>query len=231
MSYKAGVYNIYCTAPTAHKNLYMGSSKDIVGQRWPQHIKALRNNKHKCRPLQASWNKYGEDAFVFNVVEHVIEPLTSAKQLTDVEQKYIDAYWDTGTLFNTQPIASSSLGRKGYHFRVVRAPATQETRDKISATLKGRPQPWNTGNKGGVPWNKGKKGEYKLPPHSESARQKISESNMGKHNTGEPNLKLIEAWTRRPSTKGVPLPEAHRQAIKESWKLRRLKSATPDSTE
>lgn len=48
---------------------YIGSSKDIV-KRFSQHLKALRNGKHINVYLQRSFDKHGEDAFEFKVIEH-----------------------------------------------------------------------------------------------------------------------------------------------------------------
>lgn len=156
-----------------------------------------------------------KDAFVFNVIEHIIDPLISAKQLTDIEQIWIDAYWDQRLLFNGRPKAESTLG----------LPAWNKGKKGVQVA-------WNKGKTGvmAIPWNKGKKGEYKLAAHSEASRQQCSESNKGKHHAGEPNPKLIEAWKHRP-----PMTQETRDKLsaktKESWRLRRLKSATPDNTE
>jgi hypothetical protein len=48
-------------------SFYAGSTVDCA-RRWPEHKKKLRKNKHPTPPLQAAWNKYGEEAFEFLTV-------------------------------------------------------------------------------------------------------------------------------------------------------------------
>lgn len=50
------------------KKVYIGRSIDI-SNRWRRHKWELRNNIHCNQHLQAAWNKYGEDKFIFSVVE------------------------------------------------------------------------------------------------------------------------------------------------------------------
>jgi group I intron endonuclease len=143
-TYQAGIYSIFCTA---NGKQYIGSSKNIH-ERWTTHRNSLRRNTHFCRHLQHAFNKYGKDAFVFNVVEHVIEPIISSKQLTDIEQIWIDAYWDQGLLFNVKPKAESNVGykhsddartrRKGADHHSFGRTVTEETRRKISESQKGK---------------------------------------------------------------------------------------------
>ena len=50
---------------------YVGSSKNIKSRKY-QHTKELRDGVHHNSHLQASWNRYGEDKFLFTVLEKVI---------------------------------------------------------------------------------------------------------------------------------------------------------------
>lgn len=113
-----GVYKI-----TNIKNgkFYIGSSIDIH-TRWKQHINQLNKNIHNNIHLQNAWNKYGKNAFLFEILEEC-----DKNNLRDLEQTYID---------NTK-----CLDKKiGYNI----APKTDmteisdETKDKISNTLKGK---------------------------------------------------------------------------------------------
>jgi group I intron endonuclease len=63
---------------------YYGSSADI-DKRFLLHLRTLRNGTHHNTHLQRAWIKYGEDAFVFEVVEEC-----STSQLLIVEQAYLD---------------------------------------------------------------------------------------------------------------------------------------------
>lgn len=59
----SGVYKIVCK-PTGQ--LYIGSAAKTFRQRRDRHFTDLRNNKHHSFRLQAAWNEYGEEAFVFH---------------------------------------------------------------------------------------------------------------------------------------------------------------------
>lgn len=63
---KTGVYTI--TNIITHK-IYVGSTKDSFKRRWALHLFHLKNNRHDNRYLQNSWNKYGESAFKFEILE------------------------------------------------------------------------------------------------------------------------------------------------------------------
>jgi len=67
---------------------YYGSSKKIE-KKWKTHLNQLRNKKHINCILQNAWNKYGEDNFIFEIVEEC-----ELEKLFEVEQKYIDTYGD-----------------------------------------------------------------------------------------------------------------------------------------
>lgn len=79
----SGVYSI-----TNIKNgkLYIGSSKHIH-RRWREHKNLLNKNMHHSKHLQKAWNKYGEDNFIFEIVEECDEDLLITR-----EQYYIDLY-------------------------------------------------------------------------------------------------------------------------------------------
>lgn len=80
---KCGVYQI---KNKVNGKVYIGSSKHIE-QRWKSHIRDLQKGIHHSVHLQNAWNKYGEDAFIFSVLECCEE-----FERYDLEQKYIDKY-------------------------------------------------------------------------------------------------------------------------------------------
>jgi group I intron endonuclease len=49
---------------------YIGSTANFSSRK-ARHIYNLRRNIHKNKYLQSAWNEYGEDAFVFVVLEEV----------------------------------------------------------------------------------------------------------------------------------------------------------------
>lgn len=77
----SGIYKI---TNTINGRFYIGSAVSI-SKRWNVHKSQLRNGKHHSATLQRAWNKYGEDAFEFSVVEYV-----DRERLLEVEQEYID---------------------------------------------------------------------------------------------------------------------------------------------
>lgn len=99
---------------------YIGQSIDCV-TRWEQHKYRLSRDIHDNQRLQRAWNKYGPEAFVFEVLEYV--PIDK-DLLTAREQHYLDTRQPE---YNICLVAESTLG-------VVR---TEETRRRMSAALKG----------------------------------------------------------------------------------------------
>lgn len=76
---------VYMIRNKTNGKVYVGSSLDLK-QRWIDHRKALRGNRHPNGRLQNSWNKYGEDAFEYVILEYVQE----IDKLLDREQYWID---------------------------------------------------------------------------------------------------------------------------------------------
>src|SRR5579859_1690375 len=81
-----GRCGIYAIHNILTQDRYIGSSHDMTN-RFSQHTALLRRGQHHARRLQDAWNMYGEDAFVFMV----LETLPDTDQLATVEQRYLDA--------------------------------------------------------------------------------------------------------------------------------------------
>jgi group I intron endonuclease len=94
---------IYKIINTVNRKFYIGSSKNIL-KRIRRHFSELRNNSHKNKHLQSSWNKYGEENFLFEILEECLE-----ENLIVREQYYIDVLIPK---YNINKIANSSLGVK-----------------------------------------------------------------------------------------------------------------------
>ena len=95
---------IYGIISESHGHIYIGSSDDIL-RRKKQHLSALRHNKHHCKYLQNSWNKYGENSFKFIVIEkmEIIHEDVAIEKIRRFryEQKYIDLFSGTNYLYNS----------------------------------------------------------------------------------------------------------------------------------
>ena len=80
---KSGIYYI---ENLINNKKYIGQSNNIK-DRWRRHISELNKNKHHNDYLQKSWNKYGENNFMFEIIEYC-----SIENLDDREQYWIDFY-------------------------------------------------------------------------------------------------------------------------------------------
>lgn len=108
----SGIYEIVCTE---NGRRYIGSAVNI-DKRWRGHVLQLNEKRHHSRHLQRAWNKYGQAAFVFVVLEECMKG-----ELILREQHYIDCLKPA---FNSRPQAASQLGYRH----------TDETRRKMSAS-------------------------------------------------------------------------------------------------
>src|SRR5262249_49580544 len=96
----SSVYQIRCL-PTG--KIYIGSSVNME-KRYHHHRQSLIAGNHRNPYLQQAWNKYGEEAFEFSVLE-VVEPAN----LLNTEQYWIDKTLccDRKVGFNVYPVAGS----------------------------------------------------------------------------------------------------------------------------
>lgn len=182
----SGVYRI---VHIASGKTYIGSAADIA-TRWSQHRHMLRQGNHHSAYLQRAWDKYGEQSFVFEVIEEV-----SMNSCIEREQYWIDTLQPT---YNVYPLAGSPLGYKH----------SEETRAKMKANAQGRPSPMEGKHhsedsrakigkaREGKP-NIARRGKALSPEH----RAKLSEAKTGKSLSEEHRQAISEA------TKGKKKPE------------------------
>jgi group I intron endonuclease len=76
---------VYKIRNIINNDCYYGSSID-VDDRWYKHKYFLKNDKHWNIHLQRAWNKYGEENFVFEIVEEALDKSNLLKR----EQWYLD---------------------------------------------------------------------------------------------------------------------------------------------
>lgn len=100
---KNGIYRI---RNLTNGKCYIGSaaSKGGFKNRWKDHRKFLGRNKHHSRKLQNAWNKYGADAFAFEILLYC-----DPENCLIYEQIALDHYKPE---YNIYKIAGSSLGTK-----------------------------------------------------------------------------------------------------------------------
>lgn len=84
----AGIYQI---RNLINNKIYLGSAYNLYN-RYRIHKSTLINNKHDNEHLQRSFNRYGRDNFVFELLE-IVGNLTN---IYDIEVKYLNKYFDYG---------------------------------------------------------------------------------------------------------------------------------------
>lgn len=174
-----GVYQI---KNMINHKIYVGSAKDF-SKRVIQHTRLLRKNKHHSSRLQYSWNKYGEDKFIFGLLE-VVEDLT---QLITREQHYIDTLKPA---YNMCPTAGSRLGSKTPKSvrEKIRKNATKHWLGKnLSEETKKKIGNANRGHK-----------------HTQEAKDKIS-ANHSRHNLGKKFSE--ESKSKMARAKAIPISQ------------------------
>lgn len=109
----AGIYMVsgLYQSQTFKQPIYIGGAVNIQRRVEKDHIPDLNANKHYNLPLQNSWNKYGEENFVWYLLE-----TCTTDNTYEIEQKYLDLYRPFADEFNGFNIAKNSLschkGRK-----------------------------------------------------------------------------------------------------------------------
>lgn len=102
---------------------YIGSAVNLR-KRWRNHLSNLRKGQHRNRHLQNAFNKYGQVAFIFSVLEYA-----EREVLVEREQYFFDTLRPE---YNIASIAGSSmLGRRH----------TAESRKKMSQARRGEGNP------------------------------------------------------------------------------------------
>lgn len=92
-------FGIYSITNIINNKKYIGSTAKSFDSRWKKHITNLKNGGHASHHLQSSWNKYGEDNFVFKIEEVV----GSLENLLNLERDYIIKYDSYNNGYNENP--------------------------------------------------------------------------------------------------------------------------------
>ncbi len=134
MNRKCGIY-IIRHEPTGR--FYVGSSINI-SQRWREHRYQLRHNKHKNPHLQASWNKYGEQAFIFIIIEECDPTI-----IIEREQYYLDQHeWYYNQNLQADRVTHTDEVREKIAAANRRRVITDETRKRNANSQKARARVW-----------------------------------------------------------------------------------------
>lgn len=99
---------IYKITNKKNGKIYIGVCKNFY-VRVRTHLYHLRKNNHHSLKLQRSWNKYGEENFVFEIIERDVEE----NIIFQKEKEYIEFYNTFKCGFNCTIGGQGSLGRFG----------------------------------------------------------------------------------------------------------------------
>ena len=182
------ICGIYMIKNKINGNIYIGQAADIY-ERWKEHISLLRRGKHINNHLQRAWNKYGSDNFEFSIVEECSE-----NALNDREIYWIAEYDSYHNGYN-QTLGGG--GVRGFKH-------DEETKQRISESLKGENAPWygkqrseetkvKVGQASKERWSNPENHPMYGKHHTKESKEKMSKSHKGKTLTDEHKAKLSKA--------------------------------------
>lgn len=178
--------------------------------RFKDHRVHLKRGTHHCYHLQRSWNKYGSESFIFEIVEDV-DPL----KLAEREQFYMDCY-PQDQLYNICPTAYNQAGVK----------RSEEVKAKLKVLAKNRKRPIPFTDEHRANISKAGSGRK----HTDEAKKKMSEAKKGrksstkhienfrKARTGVPTRKRTDEQKRKQSERqtGVKPSEKAKKKMREA---------------
>lgn len=114
---------IYQITNMENGKYYIGSAQSFERRTW-QHKHALKRGEHKNPHMQAAWNKYGADMFVFEILETVPD-----EDQFRIEDTYLVRHVGQPNCYNVNTCADG--GRLGI-------PHTEASKQKVSLNRKGK---------------------------------------------------------------------------------------------
>lgn len=186
-----GVYEIV-NWEDGKASTYIGSAINTK-KRWRRHRLDLRAGRHHNAHLQHAWDKYGEAAFTFNVLEEVEDDM-----LLVMEQEYLNDYFDRGHCYNIAITAGPA------------GPMSEETKRKIGEANKGKKRSEEQRRKmSEIMMGKQNALGHKL---TEETKRRLNEIHRNYRTTKETRRKMREA------NKGRRLSEEHKHKLSEAHK-------------
>lgn len=183
---------IYKIENTITHQVYIGQTTQEPDIRFREHKCQLNNNRKGNKYFQNAWNKYGEDAFEFSVIEECSED-----ELDNKEMAYIEMYDSFKNGYNA---TIGGGGTRGYVF-------TDDVKARISEKVNECYKDEEFVKKMSI---------AKLKSWTPERREKLSETFKGKWQ--DPEFREA-AMKNRPKVRG-PMPEETKKKISEKAKAR-----------
>lgn len=204
---------IYKITNTVNGKVYIGKTIHLK-DRFNSHINSLKKNKHCNNHLQAAWNKYGESAFVFEVIEEFNPEMNF--DLDNLERYWIEQYnsMNSSKGYNKTPGGDGTSGYKWTEEQKLKLKKIMVNKIKSGREHHFYEKPaWNKGlknickpnegsfKKNQTPWNKGKSitndQKERLmnirlgTKHSEETKLKMSKSRSGEKSKIRKQVKCL----------------------------------------
>lgn len=156
---------IYKITNLINNKVYIGQTIKTSAQRFANHIYDLNHNIHHSEHLQRSYNKYGKDSLLFEVIETIID-------LAIIDDREI--YWIS--FYNS---VNPEFGYNRQYGGQVNKVCSLETRAKISKSLIG---------------NQNTKGKKLTLEHKDKIRQSTIKRNTGRKHSEITKRKIGDAF-------------------------------------
>ncbi len=173
---------VYAIVNVMNGKRYIGSTMHFQN-RVQMHKFHLRRGTHDNRHLQASWKKYGEDAFVFGIIEEV-----PVEQMIKQEQAFLDSAQPH--VYNTGLVASAPTRGRKFISPMKGPKVSEETRQRMrdSVTRRWKERPFRE-------WPDELKTRRLATSRNNGPR--AAASNRGQKRSDETKAKLRFAWALR----------------------------------
>ena len=199
---------IYTIRNLVNDCFYVGSTTNRK-ERWRTHRNKLRAGNHHCRHLQNAWAKYGEEKFLFAVVEEVLDTAL----LQAAEDVWLAKHVGTSQCYNHGTRSGAPMrGRTGASHPNYGRPVSDTTKAALSAAAK---KQWAESD----PRTGTKHSEETRVKISEKIREAVAEGRGGKFiPSEETRRKMSEALKGNQCAKGHIRSEEHRRRLSEANK-------------
>jgi group I intron endonuclease len=197
-------YVVYRIKNVVSGSFYIGSSSNLK-ERWRSHRKQLRGKRHPNKHLQASWNKHGEDCFLFEILDR----FDSVIKMEESEGALIAENYDDPLCVNQSRHAKTPWRNTGQEHHSYGKTMAEEQKQRLrEAAL----EQWVTSDP--------RTGRT----HHETTKEKISEKVQAALAEGRGGKFIPDEETRRKmsdslkgnqNAKGYKRTEAEREAIRQ----------------